>query len=251
MTTAMITNKTAIVTGGGSGLGLAIAKKFTVNHIRTIIVGRDRQKLEDAAVRLGSLAIPVFFDLTELSDIPGFVQNLIATHGPVDILVNNAGINQKKSALEVSDGEFQAILTTNLNSVFALTREVGRSMVAAKKGSIVNVSSMASQYGLPGVVSYTASKSAIEGITRALAVEWSPAGVRVNCVAPGFIETDMSARALNGDPERKRKVLDRTPMGRLGQPDDVANAVYFLATGEAGFVTGTVLRVDGGNAIGF
>ena len=247
----MTKQKIAIVTGGGSGLGLAIARKLTENNIHTILVGRDKARLEAAVTSLGTNAEAIPFDLTNLSRIPELVQQIVHQHGTIDILVNNAGINQKKSALEVSDAEFQNILQTNLNSVFALTREVAKGMTSNGSGSIVNISSMASQYGIPAVVSYTASKSAIEGITKSLAVEFSPFGVRVNCVAPGFIETEMSARALNGDPERKRKVLSRTPMGKLGQPEDVAKAVYFLASDEANFITGSILRVDGGNAIGF
>jgi NAD(P)-dependent dehydrogenase (short-subunit alcohol dehydrogenase family) len=110
---------------------------------------------------------------------------------------------------------------------------------------------MASQYGIPKVIAYTASKSAIEGMTRAMAVELSPKGILVNCIAPGFIATDMSAKALNSDAERKNKVLSRTPLGKLGDPSDVAEAAYFLASGNAGFLTGVVLPVDGGNSIGF
>ena len=119
------------------------------------------------------------------------------------------------------------------------------------KGSIINISSMASRYGIPKVIAYTASKSAIEGMTRAMAVDLSPKGIRVNCIAPGFIETDMSAKALNNDPERKNKVLSRTPLGELGQPSDIGDAAAFLASDAAKYITGVVLPVDGGNSIGF
>jgi NAD(P)-dependent dehydrogenase (short-subunit alcohol dehydrogenase family) len=243
--------KIAIVTGGSSGIGFAIARKFSQQGIHTIIVGRDVQKLNEAVALLGSNGEAIAFDITNLNGIPELVNRIIQQHGQVDILVNNAGINMKKSALEVTDQEFQQILLTNLTSVFALTREVAKSMVAKKSGSIINISSMAAQYGLPGVAAYAASKTAIEGMTRTLAVELSPQGVRVNCIAPGFIATKMSATALNSDPERKQKVLSRTPMGRLGDPDDVANAAYFLASDDSTFITGTVVPVDGGNSIGF
>ena len=113
------------------------------------------------------------------------------------------------------------------------------------------ISSMATHYGIPKVVAYTASKSAVEGMTRALAVEWSPHGVRINCIAPGFIATDMSTKALGNDPERKKRVLARTPMGKLGEPSDVANAALFLASSQSKYITGVVLPVDGGNSIGF
>jgi NAD(P)-dependent dehydrogenase (short-subunit alcohol dehydrogenase family) len=124
-------------------------------------------------------------------------------------------------------------------------------MVHQRSGSIIMISSMASHYGIPGVVAYTASKAAVEGMTRALAVEWSPHGVRVNCIAPGFIATPMSARALESDPARKVRVLARTPMGMLGEPADVAHAALFLASSQARYITGAVLPVDGGNSIGF
>jgi NAD(P)-dependent dehydrogenase (short-subunit alcohol dehydrogenase family) len=124
-------------------------------------------------------------------------------------------------------------------------------MIKKGKGNIINISSMASQYGLPKVIAYTASKSAIEGMTRAMAVELSPKGILVNCIAPGFIATDMSGKALNGDVERMRKVLSRTPLGKLGNPADVAEAAYFLASEKSGYLTGIILPVDGGNSIGF
>jgi NAD(P)-dependent dehydrogenase (short-subunit alcohol dehydrogenase family) len=179
------------------------------------------------------------------------VQNIIQQKGQLDILVNNAGINLKKNLLDVTDEEFQKIIHTNVNSVFSLSREVAKSMVSKKSGSIINISSMAAQYGIPAVIAYTASKTAVEGMTRAMAVELSPFGIRVNCIAPGFIFTKMSSTALNGDPERKNKVLSRTPMGKLGMPEDIANTAYFLATEESAFMTGTVIPVDGGNSIGF
>jgi NAD(P)-dependent dehydrogenase (short-subunit alcohol dehydrogenase family) len=157
----------------------------------------------------------------------------------------------KKDFTEVTDEEFQQILLTNVAAVFALSREVVKCMIERKSGSIINISSMASQYGLPKVIAYTASKSAIEGMTRAMAVELSPKGIRVNCIAPGFIATDMSTKALNGDLERKQKVMSRTPMGYMGDPADIANAALYLANGEAKYVTGVVLPVDGGNSIGF
>jgi NAD(P)-dependent dehydrogenase (short-subunit alcohol dehydrogenase family) len=138
-----------------------------------------------------------------------------------------------------------------VESIFTISREVVKSMIKNKEGSIVNISSMASQYGLPKVIAYSASKGAIEAMTRAMAVELSPKGIRVNCIAPGFIATDMSAKALNNDKERKSKVLSRTPMGELGLPSDIGDAALFLASSESAYITGVVLPVDGGNSIGF
>jgi NAD(P)-dependent dehydrogenase (short-subunit alcohol dehydrogenase family) len=245
-------NKTAIVTGGGSGIGLAIARKFTQNNIFTIITGRDKQKLDAAKKELGELCETYSCDLSDLKEIPKMVDALAMKYKKIDILVNNAGINMKKIFTEVTDEDFQKIIQTNLSAVFSLSREVVKNMLENKKGgSIINISSMASQYGIPKVIAYTASKSAIEGMTRAMASELSPNGIRVNCIAPGFIATEMSAAALNNDPERKGKALGRTPMGYLGDPEDISDAALFLATGSSKYITGVVLPVDGGNSVGF
>jgi NAD(P)-dependent dehydrogenase (short-subunit alcohol dehydrogenase family) len=244
--------KIAVVTGGGSGIGLAIAQKFTENGITTIVVGRDRQKLDSAKEQLGALCKPFPCDLSDLAGIPKLVADIIHQFGQIDILVNNAGINMKKEFTEVTDEEFQKILLTNTTSVFTISREVVKHMLSKEiRGSIINISSMASQYGIPKVIAYTASKAAIEGMTRAMATELSPRGIRINCIAPGFIATDMSAQALNNDPGRKAKVLGRTPMGQLGRPADVGAAALFLASDAANYITGIVLPVDGGNSIGF
>ncbi|MGZ3951403.1 MAG: SDR family NAD(P)-dependent oxidoreductase [Flavisolibacter sp.] len=244
--------KIAIVTGGGSGIGLAITEKFVESKIHTIIIGRDDKKLCAAAKRFGELCEPLPGDLSDLASIPALIDKIIEKHGRIDVLVNNAGINMKKQFTDVTDEEFQKIILTNLTAVFSVSREVVKRMLdKGVKGSIINISSMASQYGIPKVIAYTASKSAIEGMTRAMAVELSPKGIRVNCIAPGFIATDMSAKALNNDPERKGKALGRTPMGELGEPSDIGDAAVFLASDAAKYITGVVLPVDGGNSIGF
>src|SRR4030095_3904337 len=244
--------KVAIVTGGASGIGLAIAEKFVEHDIITVIAGRDENKLSIAKEKLGKLCYPIRCDLNNLTEIPTLVDIVITRFGKIDILVNNAGINMKKDFIDVTNQEFQQILLTNVTAVFALSREVVKCMLEKEiHGSIINISSMASQYGIPKVIAYTASKSAIEGMTRAMAVDLSPRGIRVNCIAPGFIATEMSARALNGDKERMQKVLSRTPMGALGQPADVADAALFLALDGAKYITGIVMPVDGGNSIGF
>ena len=245
------TQRIALVTGGGSGIGLAIAEKFTAAGIQTIIVGRDKEKLTAAAERLGANCHPLSADLSDLASIPTLVQQVIDRYGRIDILVNNAGINMKKEFTEVTDAEFDRIILTNVKAVFSLSREVVKTMLPHGAGNIINISSMASRYGIPKVIAYTASKSAIEGMTKAMAVELSPKGILVNCIAPGFIATDMSAKALNSDQERKQKALGRTPLGRLGEPADIGDAALFLASNQAKYVTGVVLPVDGGNSIGF
>lgn len=243
--------KVAIITGGNSGLGFATAQKFCDRGIKTYILARNRERTEKACAELGPNAIPYLVDLDHLEAIPGVVEEIHGREGRLDILVNNAGVNMKKDFLEVGDMEFQQVIKTNVCSVFAMSREVVKKMRLGPGGSIINISSMAAQYGMPKVIAYTASKTAIEGMTRAMAVELAPYGIRVNCVAPGFIKTKMTAKALDSDPDRKARVFSRTPMGRMGLPEDVADTIYFLACGESKFVTGTVLPVDGGNSIGF
>jgi NAD(P)-dependent dehydrogenase (short-subunit alcohol dehydrogenase family) len=251
MNTTLQTKKIAIITGGGSGIGLAIAEKFVQAGITIIIIGRDEEKLNAAQRQLGDHCHPIAHDLNDLPSIPGLVHRIAGRFGRIDILVNNAGINMKKDFSEVTDEDFDSILHTNVKSVFALSREVIKIMLPQGTGNIINISSMASQYGIPKVIAYTASKSAIEGMTKAMAVELSPQGILVNCIAPGFIATDMSAKALNSDPERKQKVFARTPLGRLGEPGDIGDAALFLASDQAKYLTGVVLPVDGGNSIGF
>lgn len=243
--------KLAIVTGGGSGLGLAIAEKFVQNGIQTIIIGRNKERLDTAKQKLGELGHAIQCDVTDLSSIPGLVKKIAEQFGQIDILVNNAGANMKKDFIEVTDEDFQQIILTNLTAVFTMSREVVKQMLEKQSGCIINISSMAAQYGIPKVIAYSASKTAIDGMTRAMAVELSPKGIRVNSIAPGFIYSEMTAKALDSDPERKAKVFGRTPMGIMGQPQDIAEAAYFLTSDAAKFITGVVLPVDGGNSIGF
>ncbi|MET3114560.1 NAD(P)-dependent dehydrogenase (short-subunit alcohol dehydrogenase family) [Pedobacter sp. CG_S7] len=243
--------KIAVVTGGAKGLGLAITRKLVEEGIQVVMIGRNESQLEIIASELGQLCSYRAFDLQQLKGIPALIADIILEYKNIDILVNNAGINMKKPFLEVSDDDFASIVQTNLNAVFAISRETIKYMVLAQSGSVVNISSMASQYGIPKVIAYTAAKTGIEGMTRAMATELSPMGIRINCVAPGFIKTAMSSKALDADPERKNKVLSRTPMGKMGEPEDVAEVVYFFSSNASKYVTGVVMPVDGGNSIGF
>ncbi len=243
--------KIALITGGGSGIGYAIAERFVHDGIRVIIAGRQKEKLSEACKKLGSLSSMVQIDLTSLDSIPAMVKRIAKEYGRIDILVNNAGIHHKEDMIKVTDQDFRKVILTNQEAVFSLSREVAVIMIHQGRGVILNISSMASQYGIPKVIGYTAAKSAVEGMTRAMAVELSPLGIRVNCLAPGFIATEMSEKALNNDPERKNRVLTRTPMGRLGTTLEVAEAAFFLCSDAAGYITGVVLPVDGGNSVGF
>lgn len=247
----IIDHRIAIITGGASGIGYEISKKFVANGIKVVLIGRDKTRLKLACETLGPSADFMGCDLTHLSELPGVVKAIQTRYGRIDILVNNAGMHLKKAIGEVTDEEFQKVIATNETAMFSLTREVTRVMKAQCSGVVLNISSMASQYGLPYVIAYTASKSAIEGMTRAMAVELADYRIRVNCIAPGFIKTNMSSLALEKDPERKKKVISRTPLGRLGKPEEVAEAAWFLVSPASSFITGVILPVDGGNSIGF
>lgn len=244
-------NKRVVITGGGSGIGFETARLFCTLGAQVIISGRTEEKLQQAVTKLGPNASYRLCDHSSPSQNIEFIQHIETSLGPIEVLVNNAGIHLKKPFFEVSDVEFQTVINTNLNAVFTLSREVGKHMMARKSGSIILISSMAPRYGIPKVIAYTAAKAGLEGITRALAVELGSYNVRVNCVAPGFIYSDMSAKALDSDPERKQKVMSRTPLDRMGEASDVANAIAFLSSDAAKYITGVVLPVDGGNSIGF
>ncbi|UOG76217.1 glucose 1-dehydrogenase [Hymenobacter tibetensis] len=243
--------KLALVTGGGTGIGLEIARCMAVAGATVIITGRREGVLQDAVADLGESVHYLTNDVCELDKLEGLVAHIEATYGPLDILVNNAGVNMKKPALEVTDDEFNRIIQTNLNAVFALTRACGKRMVARRSGVILMISSMAAYYGIDRVVAYAASKSAVEGIVKVLASEFSKDNVRVNAIAPGFIETEMSRKAMNSDPDRRDRAMRRTPMGKFGQPQDIGHAAVFLASEAARYITGASLPVDGGNSIGF
>jgi NAD(P)-dependent dehydrogenase (short-subunit alcohol dehydrogenase family) len=246
-----LAGKNVLVTGGGTGIGFAISAALVTAGARVLMVGRREDVLIDACKTLGENASYKVFDIAALEQIPAFAKAATDEFGEVDVLINNAGINMKKEFLDVTDADFESIMRINQQAAFALSREFARHMMARKSGCIIMISSMAAKYGIPKVISYTAAKSAIEGMTRAMAVDLSPSGIRVNCIAPGFIETAMSAKALNSDPERKARVMARTPMGFMGKPEDVGYAAVFLASDAAKYITGVVLPVDGGNSIGF
>lgn len=246
-----LTGKTALITGGGSGIGFYIAECMVQAGASVVLTGRREYVLQEAVEKLGEKATYFVNDITRLDTIPALVEAIEKQCGAIDILVNNAGINMKKFAVEVTDADFDRIVQTNLHAVFSMTRECGKRMIERKSGSIIMITSMAALYGIDRVVAYTASKSAVGGMVKALTTEFSPYNVRINAVAPGFIETPMMLTAMNGDPSRRDKAMDRTPMGTWGKPDDIGWAAVFLASNAAKFITGVSLPVDGGNSIGF
>ena len=244
-------SETVLITGGGTGIGLAMARAMHAAGAHVVLVGRREVELAAAVKSLGSGASYVVHDITRLDAAPSLVARIAGEAGPVTCLVNNAGIHLKKPAVETTPEEFQRVLNTHIVGAHALTRAVAPGMIERRHGSILFTGSMASLFGIPLVIAYTAAKSAMVGMVKGYATEFSAHGVRVNCIAPGWIETEMSRRALEGDPVRKAKVLGRTPAATLGLPEDVGWAAAYLASPAAKFVTGVTLPVDGGASIGF
>lgn len=241
----------ALITGGGTGIGLAIAKAYCAAGGRVVLCGRHKEVLDAAVEEIGPRASAEQFDVTETSSAPDLVKRVMESVGPIDTLVNNAGVHLKKPAQETDENEMRQLFEVHVVGAQALTRAVLPSMRERKRGSILYIVSMAALFGLPQVIAYSAAKSADMGIVRTLATEVGGDNIRVNSIAPGFIETEMMRRAVDADPERKRKILSRTSLQRFGRPEDVALAAVYLSSPAASFITGTCLVVDGGVATGF
>lgn len=243
--------KTALITGGGTGIGLGIAKEFIKANAKIIITGRREDILKNACAELGENANYVVSDLSVLSTIPELVANIESKFGGIDILVNNAGIHLKKWAQDTTDEEFFNIIQTNLLSVFALTREVAKGMLERKNGSIILISSMAGLFGIDRVSAYGTSKTALIGLMNNLVTEYSRDNVRVNCIAPGWITSDMFLNAINQDADRKQKIINRIALPDFGTPEDIGNAAVYISSHAGRYVTGVVLPVDGGATVNF
>lgn len=243
--------KTALITGGGTGIGLGIAKEFIKANAKIIITGRREDILKNACAELGENANYVVSDLSVLSTIPELVTSIESKFGSIDILVNNAGIHLKKWAQDTTDEEFFKIIQTNLLSVFALTREVAKGMLERKYGSIILISSMAGLFGIDRVSAYGTSKTALIGLMNNLVTEYSRDNVRVNCIAPGWITSDMFLNAINQDADRKQKIINRIALPDFGTPEDIGNAAVYLSSHAGRYVTGVVLPVDGGATVNF
>lgn len=244
-------DEVALITGGGTGIGLAIGQAMAAAGARVVLVGRRETELKAAVSQVGAGASYVVQDITRTEDLPAMVERIHREVGPITCLINNAGVHLKKAAVDTSADEFETVLRTHVVGAHALTRAVVPGMMARKHGSVVFTASMASLFGIPMVIAYTAAKTAMVGMVRGYSTEFSAHGIRVNAVAPGWIETDMSRKALDADPARRSKVVGRTPMGRLGEAEDIGWAVVYLCSPAARFVTGVTLPVDGGASIGF
>ena len=243
-----LSSKVALVSGSSRGLGLAIAEGLGQQGARVIVNGRDAARVAEAVSKLKSRGLNASgcaFDVTDELAIAQNVARIEAEIGPIDILVNSAGINHRHPVTEFKTEDYRAIMSTNLDSVFFLCREVGKRMIARKRGKIVNIGSIAGLISRQKIVPYSASKGAVHLLTRGLAVEWAAHNIQVNAIAPGLIETDMSD-GLRSDREFAAWSESRIPAGRWGKPEDVVGAAVFLASAAADYVTGHVLVVDGG-----
>ena len=242
----------AIITGGATGLGFGMARCFVASGAKVVLVGRREEELKNAVARLGSAASYVRHDVTEHDKAAGLIEDATRMAGAApSILINNAGVHLKKPALETSPDEFLTVLNTHVIGAHALTQSVLPGMIRRKHGSVIFIASMASLFGIPKVIAYSAAKSAYVGMVRTLASEVSADNVRINAIAPGWIDSLMMRVALDGDPARRDKILGRTPMGCFGAADDIGWAAVYLCSPAAKFITGVLLPVDGGVSIGF
>lgn len=242
-----LAGETALITGGGSGLGFGMAQCFVQAGAEVVIIGRSEDVLKQAVAQIGERARYVVHDVTCLEEADA----LIAATGVVSILVNNAGMHLKKPAVDTTPDEFNTVMLTHVAAAHALTRAALPGMLARKHGNVLFTASMTALMGMPSVIAYSAAKTALVGMTRALTAEVAGSGIRVNAIAPGWIESPMLRKALDGDNVRTNKILSRTPMRRFGEPSDIGMAAVYLCSPAAKFVSGVLLPIDGGAAIGF
>ena len=241
-----LSGKVAIVTGANTGIGQAIAVALANAGADVACVGRTPAEDTVARIRaLGRKAEIVSADLSSIEPVARVVDETVAKLGGLDILVNNAGIIRRADAVDFTEEDWDAVVDTNLKSVFFLCQAAGRHMIANGGGKIINIASMLTFQGGIRVPSYTASKSGIGGLTKLLANEWAGKGINVNAIAPGYIATNNTA-ALQADEARNKSILDRIPAGKWGDADDLGGAAVFLASRAADYVQGHILAVDGG-----
>ena len=234
--------KVALVTGGSRGIGAAISRELARAGAKVAVNYRAGQEAADeVAGEIGGLA--VLADVSNAEEVKALIERVEGELGDIDAVVNNAGITRDTLIARMTDDEWETVIDTNLRGTFNTCRAVSRKMLRRRAGSIVNLSSVVGLHGNPGQANYAASKAGIIGLTKALARELGSRGVRVNAIAPGYISTELTDVL----PEEARGlILQNTPLGRLGEPEDVAGAVRFLCSDEAAFITGEVLLVDGG-----
>ena len=240
--------KTAVVVGGTSGIGKSIALGFAESGANVVGTGRRAEEVTKTAAEVrakGVRSLEVPCDATSRESLQGLIDKTVAEFGRIDILVNSAGTTKRMPSVDFPDEDWHRILNINVDATWYACQMVGRVMIDQGKGKIINIGSVASHVGLMEVTAYCTSKGAVAMMTRTLGCEWAKHGVNVNCIAPGVFETPMN-RAMIRQPERKQKILSRTPMGRFGNLDELQGAAIFLASPASDFVAGEILAVDGG-----
>ena len=249
----LLKGKKAIVTGGTAGIGKAIASIFAEHGADVIIFGTNPERAEQALKEIEAVKanpeqkiLSFLVDVSLTKEVDEAIQKILAQFGNVDILVNNAGITRDNLLMKMSEEDWDRVMAVNLKSVYNTCRALARPMMKARSGSVINIASVIGLTGNAGQANYAASKSGMIGFTKSLAKELASRGVRANCVAPGYIETQMTDVL---PAQVKEAVLAKIPLSRIGHPRDIANAVLFLATDLSSYVTGQVLAVDGGMVI--
>jgi len=238
-----MTMRTALVTGASRGIGKACALTLASAGHRVVLAARSAEKLAEVAEEIGTESYILEMDLANRDSITEGIARAAKDFGRIDVLVNNAGIAKDGLAVRMKQADWEAVLSTNLSGAFYAIQQVLQGMMRERWGRIVNISSVVGEMGNPGQANYVASKAGLIGLTKSLAQEVGSRNITVNAVAPGFIGTDMTSELSE---ELKQKMIDNTPLRRMGAPEDVAAAVKFLASDEAAFITGHVLDVNGG-----
>jgi 2-dehydro-3-deoxy-D-gluconate 5-dehydrogenase len=241
-----LSGQVALVTGGGRGLGKGMAVGLARAGADVAVIGRKHsQDVVDQITACGVRGRFFEFDLADHDRIPKLVADVTDAFGHIDILVNNAGVQKRHKAAEFPKADWDFVISVNQTAVFLLCQEVGRQMLARRRGKIINMASLLTFQGGLTVPAYAASKGAVAQFTKSLSNEWASQGVNVNCIVPGYMNTEMN-EALIADPTRSRQILERIPAGRWGTPDDVIGAAIFLASAASDYVHGTTVLVDGG-----
>ncbi|HEV2056426.1 MAG TPA: 3-oxoacyl-ACP reductase FabG [Methylomirabilota bacterium] len=243
--------RTAFVTGASRGIGRSIALALGTAGAAVACAARALDQVESAAAEIeseGGRACALRLDVTQGAQITAAVREAEKALGPIDILVNNAGITLEKKTVDVTDEDWDAVLATNLTAMFRCARAVAPGMIARGRGKIINVGSMYGRLGVPRYAAYCASKAAVDGLTRSLAAEWARHGIQVNCLAPGYMNTDIP-RAAMAEPESRERLLSKIPARRLGEPAEAAALAVYLASPASDFMTGQTVYLDGGQTI--